>query len=122
MENAKFTKGPWKSGVLVDDDGVKMSPQAIGEYVIELIKHGRSDWFSLVVGEKSDGKRYDICHVGNGGDSLHNAHLIAASPELYKALQLLIDYSPQNPYEMEEEEEKLWLMADKALKKARGEQ
>ncbi len=89
MSETKFTKGKW----IVDfngDVGVEVGSETIASM---------SDMECSYIKE----------------DNVHNAFLIAAAPEMYKALQSILD----SPYtELQEED---FEMIEKTLAKARGE-
>lgn len=84
MSEAKFTKGDWKVNSLVNGRGFDISFNDDGECIAEII-HIESD-----------------------------AHLIAAAPEMYAMLDMLVDNDGINDCSIDREVESL-------LAKARGE-
>lgn len=122
----KFTKGPWFAGGNPCEANEKEKALAIVKESIDLTNSG-SGYFMEVYLE--DGLRIAIC--GNGPNGINNAHLIAAAPDLYEALdrvhKLISQFSESgfNPLTEPEIAEELFLSQGQrfdALKKARGEQ
>lgn len=119
MADTQFTTGPWQAFNMVRDErGDAMTPDEMGEYVANSIRKSAEDGGSLdrfLFVSKSDGGP-DICHIGNGPLGPSNAHLIAASPELYEALEDVLGLIP-----LEFEQSPMVAFAKAALAKARGE-
>ena len=86
MKETKFTPGPWNPFVL------DCPLQKVPAYVKKAIKASKGDAFYFVTCKKHDGE-YDVCHVGNGPTSRENAFLIAAAPDLYEALDAILNGS-----------------------------
>jgi hypothetical protein len=88
------TDRPWKFVTLINEDGTDMNCDQAGEYVKMSVANSPRAEFSAVMATKSDGKLYDICHVGNGPDSPFNAaHIVKCvnlHDELVEALTLLL--------------------------------
>lgn len=105
MSEAKFTKGPW-------------SVYAAGErWGIE----ADNSVFSIVIfGDEDD----DLGIHGRDIENMKaNAHLIAAAPEMYEALEWLECYADaQVRRHPDAEDSKNWALVLSALAKARGEQ
>jgi hypothetical protein len=113
--DTKFTPGPWQSQHEFDSEGLM---QIIGN-----------------VDGPDDGQYHytRVCIVDdntNDGEAAANAHLIAAAPELYEALQKIADsHIPDAPSDSVGDElvwaqrhvGKLRGFAERALRKARGE-
>jgi hypothetical protein len=78
MSDTKFTPGPWVAGSVHED-----------EYGFEVVNVGKGESFSgAAFAEES------ICQVfsmNNEGQFSANAHLVAAAPELYEALDDLLE-------------------------------
>lgn len=104
----KFTPGPWSTHIVSDDPS----------YGYEMI----------VVGAEPVGAPWQVCAVNGfddeSGESRANAHLIAAAPELYEALNWLVHVDHgvgKAGLKPEEGEQKAALQAGiAALAKARG--
>lgn len=113
MTDTKFTPGPWSVAADYDNKLHVCSPWN------DRVKPKNSDTYGSYLGAH-------ICEVPHQGEDAPvvtltqakaNAHLIAAAPELYEALDLFIDWM--------NEEEGAHALCDKgraALAKARGEQ
>jgi hypothetical protein len=87
MSELKATPGPWGAFHLVDPTTDKpITRERVGEYVESCTYPNDPFQFMFVTCTKPDGD-YDVCHVGNGPDSVANAHLIAAAPEMYEELR-----------------------------------
>lgn len=106
-EMIKFTKGPWKISPLIPNQGGRLISALEGTnnffYVCDV--HSVQDW------KKS---RTDI--IEDKEKTMANADLIAASPDLYEALYLLVSRATAS-----EEKMSCFIKAKKALAKARGE-
>ena len=97
MTKTKFTPGPWTVARI----------------------HSNGNWLSMIVGDCKP-----IAEVNCDCLEASNAHLIAAAPELYNALEKAVeDYGkPGGPWN-DPSEPGTWLaMAQAALAKARGEE
>jgi len=70
-----ITPGPWQCGAM------DMPLDKIGEYVQGCVDVGPLNDFYFILCQKEDGPA-DVCHVGNGPTSEHNAALIALAPEM----------------------------------------
>lgn len=98
MADAKFTPGPWTA--------VRV---ASGDYRIQY--NTRGNWLGLIYQDDENPDRVKA-----------DADVAAAAPELYEALELLVDYAEgsEDPELFEEEHLRL-NKARAALAKARGE-
>ncbi len=82
----KFTPGPWQAFIL------DKPLEAIPNYVAKCIANSGGNDFYIVEGRDEDGV-FDVAHVGNGPRGLEHARLIAAAPDMYRALEdLLLSY------------------------------
>lgn len=102
-QGAKFTPGPWIPQTMEKLDGDNLRVTTACEW----------EW--------------EICHLcdginGNIGETMEaNARLIAAAPDMYKALQELVDIANVTWKERTTKETAAIIKANKALAKARGE-
>ena len=118
MSKLKATPGPW----FACPSRVRLNGHT------GLAKHLDGRW---VINPVNDFERAPLAEVDCGDDECpetrkhaeHDAHLIAAAPELYEALEILIDQLPEfavNTFDIMDEYSPL-IAAKRALKKARGE-
>lgn len=83
MSEAKFTPGPWYAADWMDDYGHKKL--TIESRSKEILRPGQSSiWPNGVVKHKISGTEDSSFDTET---SIANAHLIAAAPELYEALE-----------------------------------
>jgi len=101
MAETKFTKGPWKAYRFSAHD-FTATPENIAEH---------PNYWEVA---SEDGKLSVTAHMGRA-----NAHLIAAAPELYEALNSIVNHDEVNGdrYVLAV----AYDMAHAALRKARGE-
>jgi len=127
MSETKFTQGPWTAYNMVNSEtGAPMTPGEISEYVGNCVRARPECSDFLFISAEKDGVPADVCHVENGSDGPYNAHLIAAAPELYEALERLFNvanhFNVSGVYLSEDAENFEALeVAEMALAKARGE-
>lgn len=94
-ENAQWTPGPWS---------------------VTLCHTGEKCWcrtISIAGREESDA--LEDCVIPSGAVSKRDAHLIAAAPELYEALETLVSFAGAKTVSS-----LAWHQARRALAKARG--
>lgn len=96
MDETKFTPGPWRTE--------RPDPDC--------------NWLSVIIGDCKP-----IAEVTYDGLEASNAHLIAAAPELYQALEKAVNYYGRTggPWNVPSETGTWLAMAQAALQKARGE-
>ena len=93
MSEAKFTKGQWR---------VQMTETKEGRNILEVVTNA-----------------FDVCCYRLGIRNKHDAHLVAAAPEMYKMLDLITDSSNLEDAEHALRENFQEIL--KLLAKARGE-
>lgn len=69
---------PWLAFRMVDEHGAPLRGEASAKYVADCISANPDGDFYAISCTKADGKDYDVCHTGNGPDSLVNAARIVA--------------------------------------------
>ncbi len=102
MNQPKFTKGPW----VVGDQVGGWSSEIYGGKHEQLLAISTGEDYGSYLGDDTD----DVEAMKKA-----NAHLIAAAPELYDALEAWVDPSQQDLTKLTEQ-------TRKALDKARGKQ
>jgi hypothetical protein len=110
--SGNWTPGPWVDATFADDEG-----ELVGLVAPSDVPFSERSWIDYGTGYflaqgvcfeiKSDGYRSDK-------ETIANARLIAAAPDLYAALSALMAHRPDHG-------DTLWQNADDALRKARGE-
>jgi hypothetical protein len=110
-----WTPGPWAPGHMTD-------PETTCECRY-ILSDGAGYFGSVAVVSKSNGLR-----VGEGGndcppeeEAIANAHLIAAAPELYEALQRMVNHFTMLPPDYLTTPDSVIGQALSALSRARGE-
>jgi hypothetical protein len=81
------TPEPWSGhNMIYAEENRQMTPEELGEYVCNAAKLGSPDRFLFVSGKHDDGSVCDVCLTGNGPRGPANTALIAAAPDLARAL------------------------------------
>jgi len=81
VDTEKHTPGPWR--VIIDDDGGPLSGRP-GVFASEELDCGIVHW---------DGFIQEYWRSARGDKEIHaNAHLIAAAPDMYEALEMMVNF------------------------------
>ena len=102
--NAKHTPGPWKQG----------------ENPMDIIASSDGQWDIATVAENCGANDDENTPPDCDGESLANAHLIAAAPDLLAACKFFIETNRIHGYEFDSNEPAVFAAITAAIAKAEG--